>query len=63
MLKAMAVEEKLLTADEAADRLRVADRTFLYFVRRGLIDAIRLPNGEVRVESSALEKFVERCRA
>jgi excisionase family DNA binding protein len=52
------MRERLLTAREVAGILGVSSETVLRWVRRGQLDAIRLPSGALRFEEQALQDWL-----
>lgn len=54
--------EALYTCDEAATLVRMPARSLRHLVRTGQIRALTLPNGDLRIEQSALEEFIAHCR-
>lgn len=52
----------LLTPQEAAQVLRVPIGTLRHLIRTGSLSAIVLPGRQVRIERSALERFLEEHR-
>ena len=51
------MEERLLTASEVADQLRVSTMTIYRLIRRGELPAVRVGRN-YRVRSSALESYL-----
>jgi len=51
-------EPDLLTAIEAAERLRVSASTVRRWAQLGLIPAIRLPSGQVRIRRTDVERVL-----
>jgi len=49
----------LLTADEAAEYLRVSTKTISRYVVAGRLVALRLPGGQRRFRSADLERLLE----
>ncbi len=54
--------ETIYTLEEAAGFVRMPPRSLRHFVRRGQLRALNFPRGELRIEHSALEEFIARCR-
>jgi excisionase family DNA binding protein len=52
------VSDRLLTTREVAIILRVSPETVLRWVRRGKLDARRLPGGELRFPEQALQDWL-----
>ncbi len=52
-------EKELLTADEAAERLRIAKRTLLKLARENKIDSVRLSRKVVLFYAEAIDEFVK----
>ncbi|MGB6064768.1 MAG: helix-turn-helix domain-containing protein [Desulfomonilaceae bacterium] len=52
-------EKELLTADEAAERLRIAKRTLLRWVRENRIQSVRLSRKVVLFTNEAIDEFVK----
>jgi len=50
--------DKLYTLEEVAKMLGLSRRTMYRWVRRGWISIVVLPNGQIRVPSSEIEKLV-----
>lgn len=53
---------KLLTMDEAAERLRVSRRTVERYIESGLLKRTK-PGGRTLIEERELERFLARGRA
>jgi len=51
-------EKELLTADEAAEKLRIAKRTLLKWARENKIESVRLSRKVVLFTDEAIEEFV-----
>lgn len=54
-----AIRHALLTADEAAEYLRVSTKTISRYVVAGRLVALRLPGGQRRFRSADLERLLE----
>lgn len=52
---------KLLTVEEVADRLRVSRFTVYRWIKKGILEAIKI-DGAVRVEEEAYEKLLAKGR-
>ena len=52
----------LITVRDVADRLGVAPSTVLRWVRRGELQAIRLPGGRLRFRPEELEQWLDAAR-
>lgn len=47
----------LLTVTDVATRLKLTPYTVRTYLRRGVINGIKLPSGAWRIEAAELEKF------
>jgi len=55
------MDTKLLTVDEVADRLKVSRFTVYRWIKKGVLQAIKI-DGVVRVEEVAYEKLLAKGR-
>jgi excisionase family DNA binding protein len=53
------VTDRLLTAREVADRVRVEPATVLRWRRKGKLFAVRLPSGQIRFPESKLDAALD----
>jgi len=51
--------QRLLTLDEVAKELRIEKRTLYLWIKQKRIKAIKLPNGNLRIESTELERVLK----
>jgi excisionase family DNA binding protein len=56
----MSGEPELLTANEAAERLRVSGDTVRRWIRLDILPAVRLPSGQVRIRREDVERLLQR---
>lgn len=52
------MEEKLLTPLEVADMLRVKESTVRDWFRKGKMQGIKLPGGDLRIKESTLNEIL-----
>ena len=52
-------DKELLTADEAAEKLRIAKRTLLRWARERKIESVRVSEKRILFTEEAIEKFIE----
>jgi excisionase family DNA binding protein len=52
-------EKKLLTADEAAEKLRIAKRTLLRWARENRIESVRVSEKRILFTEKAIEGFIQ----
>ena len=52
--------EKLMTVEEAAEVLRAHRKTVYGWIEKGLLRAIKLPTGSLRVTEEAIDEFVKK---
>jgi excisionase family DNA binding protein len=50
--------QRLLTLEEVAKELRINKRTLYLWIKQNRIKAARLPNGQLRIASSELERVL-----
>lgn len=55
-------KEKLLTLDEAAERLRVDPETVRNYINSGKLKGVKLAGWTTRVGEQDLEKFIEESK-
>jgi excisionase family DNA binding protein len=53
------MSEQALTVAEVAEALRVDQKTVREWIRRGELEATRLPGGDYRIWPSALQVWIE----
>lgn len=53
----VAAMPELLTPQEAAERLRVTDKTIIRWCRTGRLRSVALPSGRFRIPADALDEF------
>ena len=52
--------DELLTTAEAAQMLRVSQKTIARWVRLSQLEAVRLPSGQLRIRREDVEKLLKR---
>ncbi|MCA1960704.1 MAG: helix-turn-helix domain-containing protein [Desulfomonile sp.] len=52
-------EKELLTADETAEKLRIAKRTLLRWVRENKIESVRISEKRILFTEEAIERFIQ----
>ena len=52
-------EKELLTADEAAKKLRIAKRTLLRWARENRIESVRISTKKILFTKQAIERFLQ----
>lgn len=52
-------DKELLTADEAAERLRIAKRTLLRWARERKIESVRVSEKRILFTEEAIERFIQ----
>jgi excisionase family DNA binding protein len=52
-------EKELLTAEEAAERLRITNRTLLRWAREGRIESVRVSKKKILFTEEAIERFIQ----
>ena len=57
----MKIVEKYYKLREVADRLSLSKRTIWNWVRAGKIDAVQLPNGQIRISRKTLDRFLTKA--
>jgi excisionase family DNA binding protein len=55
--------QRLLTLEEVASELRIHRRTLYLWIKQKRIKAVKLPNGQLRIESSELERVLSQSNA
>lgn len=55
----MRTSDELLTTAEVAERLRVSQVTVARWVKKGQLDAVRLPGGTLRFKESDIASIVD----
>ena len=56
-------ETRLVTVQEAAERLSVSIRTLRFWIHQKRLDVVRLSPRSVRIRETELADFVKRCEA
>ncbi len=54
--------DTLLTLDDVAERLKVSPRTVSTWIKSGALPAMRFGRRMIRIEPSALQRFLEASR-
>jgi excisionase family DNA binding protein len=52
-------DKELLTADEAAEKLRIAKRTLLRWARESKIESVRVSEKRILFTEEAIERFIQ----